>query len=147
MSLLLENSNLFLFQPPSFCKQHTHTHEHTHTKDILVLPLSFSFCLSFVNEKHTHTRTKELSGNVLFSFFLSSALTFIICLLAFVLFCQFLFCESYMLLLHCRYKGYNANIYRIPNTAPNRRLVVNMSKSGLLEKYPFLGRGSCYMLF
>ena len=101
MSFLPENLNLFLFHPISFCKQHPNTHTHTHTKDIF-LP-SFSFCLPFVNKRHTHARTKELSGDVLISFFLwysplLSALTFILCL--FVCFCFvlsiFMFCESYV---------------------------------------------------
>ena len=70
----------------------------THTHKTSFLYHSQSFCLSFVNERPTHTRTKELSGNVLFSFFLwysplSSALTFIICL--FVCFC-FVLRKSYV---------------------------------------------------
>ena len=110
MSFVLENLNLFLFHPFSFCKQHTHTHTrthahtHTHThKDIFRIPLSFSVFLSIFRKRKTHTRmrTKELSGNVLFSFFLwysplSSALTFIICL--FVCFC---FCFAKAIFCSC----------------------------------------------
>ena len=112
-----------LFYPLSFCKQHTHTH--THTKDIF--PPSFSFCLSFVNKRHTHAQKNSLVMFCFLSFrgILTCRLLWRLlsdCLLAFVLFCQFLFCESYMLLLHCRYKGYNANKYR-SNTVPELRAV------------------------
>ena len=73
---------------------HTNTHEKTS-----FLYHSQAFCLSFGNERHT--RKKELSGNVLFSFFLlysplSSALTFIICL--FVCFC---FCFAEVICCSC----------------------------------------------
>ena len=96
MSFLPENLNLFLFHPLSFSKQHTCT------KDIF--PPSFSFCLSFVNKRHTHTHTHThshaLKNSLVMFWFLSfcgispllSALTFIICLFVFVLFCQFFFC-------------------------------------------------------
>ena len=110
-----ENLNLFLFHPLSFCEQNTHTH--THKRGIF--PLSFSVFLSIFRKRKTHTHAQK-NSLVMFCFLsflwyspLSSALAFIICLFVSTLL-LFLFCESYMLLLHCRHKGYNAN--KIPNT-------------------------------
>ena len=62
-------------------------------------PLSFSVFLSISRKRKTHTCTKELSGNIMFSFFLWyshlwSALTFIICwLVCFFFFAKVICCS------------------------------------------------------
>ena len=76
-------------------------------------------------------QTKELSGNVtVFSLFV--VFSPVVCFDVYYLFvCLLLFCESYydMLLLHCRYKGHNANTgtskYRILQNLSNLPLLLH----------------------
>ena len=105
MSFLLESLNLFLFHPLSFCEQQQQQQQqHTHTqKDIFLL--SFSGFLSIFRKRktYTHTHTKELSGDVLFSFFLLFVVfSPAVCFDVYYLFvCLLLFCFAKVICCSC----------------------------------------------
>ena len=101
--------SFILFLSVNNTHTNTHTHTHTYTKTSFLYH-SQAFCLSFGNERHTHTHKKN--SLVMFCFLSFVVFSPVVCFDVYYLFVcllLFLFCESYMLLLHCRYKGYNAN--------------------------------------
>ena len=115
--------SFFLWTTHRHRHRHTHTHTHTHTQHTThthkyIFPQSFSGFLSIFRKRKTHTHTHtHTPKNSLVMFSFLSFCGILPCRLLWRLLSVCLFAFVFVLrklLLHCRYKGYNAN--KIPNT-------------------------------